>query len=125
VLALSALLALPAGSLAESAPASGPSAGREAVRYRPVGCVAGGPVADRTNGPRRKAVALTFDDGPSAYTRRFVQMLRSERAVGTFFMIGDQLSEAYRSTLHEELRDGDAWSPPAAPGASCSAPRAQ
>lgn len=65
-------------------------------------------MVDRTNGPQRKAVALTFDDGPSIYTRRFVQMLHAERVVGTFFMIGDQLSGAYRATLHEELRNGDA-----------------
>jgi peptidoglycan/xylan/chitin deacetylase (PgdA/CDA1 family) len=70
--------------------------------------MAAGPPADRTNGPRRRAIALTFDDGPSIYTRRFVQMLHAEGAVGTFFMIGDQLSSGYRSTLREELRDGDA-----------------
>jgi len=78
------------------------------VRYRPVGCVASGPFAARTHGPRRKVVALTFDDGPSTYTRRFVQMLRAQHAVATFFMIGEQLSAGYRSVLREELRNGDA-----------------
>jgi peptidoglycan-N-acetylglucosamine deacetylase len=88
-----------------------PSGGRPVklapLRYRPVGCLASGPLAARTDGPRRREVALTFDDGPSIYTRRFVQMLRANGAVATFFMIGEQLG-GYSSTLREELRDGDA-----------------
>jgi peptidoglycan-N-acetylglucosamine deacetylase len=88
-----------------------PSAGSRAQppppRYRPVGCVASGPLAARTGGPRRHEVALTFDDGPSLYTRRFVRMLRANGAVATFFMIGEQLG-GYSATLREELRDGDA-----------------
>jgi peptidoglycan-N-acetylglucosamine deacetylase len=82
--------------------------GTERVHYRPIGCVAGGPVADRTSGPHRKEVALTFDDGPSAYTQRFVRMLRAQHAVATFFMIGEQVSSGYQGILREELRDGDA-----------------
>jgi peptidoglycan/xylan/chitin deacetylase (PgdA/CDA1 family) len=89
-------------------PAGNSSPGGQAVRYRPVGCVAAGPVEARTHGPRRRAVALTFDDGPSIYTRRFVRMLRAQHAVATFFMIGDQLSVGYEGTLREELRNGDA-----------------
>ena len=92
-----------AGAGAKSAPP-----GVQAVRYRPVGCVARGPVEARTHGPRRKEVALTFDDGPSIYTRRFVQMLRAQHAVATFFMIGEQLSAGYGPILREELRNGDA-----------------
>lgn len=79
----------------------------QALRYRPVGCEVGGPVEARTHGPLRREVALTFDDGPSAYTRSFVQMLRAQHAVATFFMIGKQLG-GYADTLREELRDGDA-----------------
>ena len=78
------------------------------VRYRPVGCISSGPVADRTHGPRRKEVALSFDDGPSAYTQRFVRMLRAQHAVATFFVIGAQLSSGYQGILREELRNGDA-----------------
>jgi peptidoglycan-N-acetylglucosamine deacetylase len=77
------------------------------IRYRPIGCVASGPIEARTHGPRRKLVALTFDDGPSAYTRRFVQMLRAQHVVATFFVIGEQLG-GYTATLREELRAGDA-----------------
>lgn len=87
------------------------------LRYRPVGCVARGPAVPHFDGPARRLVALTFDDGPSTLTLQFVRMLRAEHVVGTFFMIGDQLSASYRRLLHEELRDGDAlgdhsWSHP-------------
>jgi peptidoglycan/xylan/chitin deacetylase (PgdA/CDA1 family) len=87
------------------------------VRYRPTGCVARlGALAYR-HGPPRKLVALTFDDGPSVYTERFVRMLKANDAVATFFMIGEQLGGSYRAVLREELRDGDAlgdhtWSHP-------------
>lgn len=98
--------------LASAAPAIAPP-----LRYRPVGCVARGLAAARFNGPARREVALSFDDGPSALTLGFVRMLRAAHVVGTFFMVGDQLIAADRSLLHEELRDGDAlgdhsWSHP-------------
>jgi peptidoglycan/xylan/chitin deacetylase (PgdA/CDA1 family) len=78
------------------------------VRYRPVGCVRRGPAVAYTHGPRRKEVALSFDDGPFALTPDFVRMLKANHAVATFFMIGEQVTSRYRATLREELRDGDA-----------------
>jgi peptidoglycan/xylan/chitin deacetylase (PgdA/CDA1 family) len=95
---------------------STPKAG-EGVRYRPVGCVAHGGAIAHTHGPRRKVVALSFDDGPSPLTLQFVRMLRARRVPATFFLIGEQLSGRYRKTLREQLRDGDAlgdhsWSHP-------------
>jgi peptidoglycan-N-acetylglucosamine deacetylase len=78
------------------------------VRYRPIGCVRRGPAVAYSHGPRRKEVALSFDDGPYPLTPRFVRMLRANGAVATFFMIGEQLSTRYRGTLSEELRNGDA-----------------
>ncbi len=91
--------------------------GEAQVRYRPVGCIRSGPAGAFRNGPSRKVVALSFDDGPYPLTPRFVQMLSANRAVATFFMIGRQVTSVYRSTLHAELRDGDAlgdhtWSHP-------------
>lgn len=99
-------------ALSLSAGARGP-----AVRYRPVGCIASGPLTARRNGPRRRVVALSFDDGPGTLTLSFVRMLRAAHAVATFFMIGEQISAAERPLLREELRDGDAlgdhtWSHP-------------
>jgi peptidoglycan/xylan/chitin deacetylase (PgdA/CDA1 family) len=78
------------------------------VRYRPVSCVRRGSAVAYTHGPRRREVALSFDDGPYPLTPSFVRMLRANGAVATFFMIGDQVTSRYRATLHEELRDGDA-----------------
>jgi peptidoglycan-N-acetylglucosamine deacetylase len=78
------------------------------VRYRPIGCVRRGPAVVYRHGPRRKEVALSFDDGPYQLTPRFVRMLKANHAVATFFMIGEQVTARYRATLHEELRNGDA-----------------
>jgi peptidoglycan-N-acetylglucosamine deacetylase len=104
-------LALPFGA------ASVGAGGGMPVRYRPVGCAETGPAVAHTHGPRRKVIALSFDDGPSALTVQFVRMLRAQKAPATFFMVGDQLSWRYRALLREELRNGDAlgdhsWSHP-------------
>lgn len=103
-----AVLALTADGVTVAAESGQVRARVMPVRYRPIGCVAAGPLADHTHGPRRGEVALTFDDGPSIYTQRFVQMLSAQKAVATFFMIGEQVTSGYRSILREELRDGDA-----------------
>ena len=79
-----------------------------AVRYRPIGCVRTGPAVAYSHGPRRKEVALSFDDGPFPLTPSFVRMLRANRAVATFFMIGEQVTGRYQAALQEELRNGDA-----------------
>jgi peptidoglycan/xylan/chitin deacetylase (PgdA/CDA1 family) len=89
----------------------------EPARYRPVGCVERGGAVAHFNGPSRREVALTFDDGPSTLTLQFVRMLWAERVRATFFMLGEQLSLRDRKLLAEELRDGDAlgdhsWSHP-------------
>jgi peptidoglycan/xylan/chitin deacetylase (PgdA/CDA1 family) len=78
------------------------------VRYRPIGCVRTGPLAAYSHGPRRREVALSFDDGPYPLTPRFVRMLKANHAVATFFMIGEQVTSRYRATLREELSNGDA-----------------
>jgi peptidoglycan/xylan/chitin deacetylase (PgdA/CDA1 family) len=74
--------------------------------YRVVGCRSGGTAAHR-EGPPRKWVAFGFDDGPWTDTPAFVRMLERNDARATFFMIGRQLTPAFRSTLLRELRDGD------------------
>jgi peptidoglycan/xylan/chitin deacetylase (PgdA/CDA1 family) len=78
------------------------------VLYRPVRCVRRGAAAAYANGPRRNVVALSFDDGPAPITSAFVAMLEAQRVPATFFMIGDQVTAGYRSTLRRELRVGDA-----------------
>jgi peptidoglycan/xylan/chitin deacetylase (PgdA/CDA1 family) len=39
--------------------------------------------------PRRREVALTFDDGPSPYTPRILRILKRTRTPATFFVIGE------------------------------------
>jgi peptidoglycan/xylan/chitin deacetylase (PgdA/CDA1 family) len=89
----------------------------DAVRYRPIGCVARDGAVAHFDGPARREVALTFDDGPGALTPGFVRMLFARHVKATFFMVGKQVSGGERQLLSEELRDGDAlgdhtWSHP-------------
>lgn len=52
-----------------------------------------------------KRVALTFDDGPSAYTPRVLRALRRHEAHATFFVIGSQI-EGREEVLRRMVRDG-------------------
>ena len=87
-----------------------PAGGRRPAvfRLRPVrvvGCTGGG-AGLVTHGPRdRDAVALTFDDGPSSYTDAFVDVLREEHAVATFFEIGQEIA-GREETMRHLLREG-------------------
>ena len=50
-------------------------------------------------------VALTFDDGPSAYTPEVLRALRHEDAQATFFVIGSQVA-GHEGVLRRMVRDG-------------------
>jgi peptidoglycan/xylan/chitin deacetylase (PgdA/CDA1 family) len=82
--------------------------GTTAPLYRPIGCRARESGRAYLHGPGRKVVALSFDDGPAADTQAFVGMLERNHTPATFFLIGKQVTGAYNSTLHRELRAGDA-----------------
>jgi peptidoglycan/xylan/chitin deacetylase (PgdA/CDA1 family) len=82
-----------------------PPASRQA-RYRIVGCRSRGRFAYLHGAGR--AVAIGFDDGPAVATRAFVSMLERAKAKATFFLVGRQINDSYRTTLLRELRDGDA-----------------
>jgi peptidoglycan/xylan/chitin deacetylase (PgdA/CDA1 family) len=56
-------------------------------------------------GRRRAEVALTFDDGPSQYTRAILRILRRTRAPATFFVIG-RWARRYPRLVAAEARDG-------------------
>jgi peptidoglycan/xylan/chitin deacetylase (PgdA/CDA1 family) len=57
----------------------------------PIGCTPAGP-AFVTNGSRsRHVVALTFDDGPSAYTSAVLDVLAREQIHATFFLVGQEV----------------------------------
>jgi peptidoglycan/xylan/chitin deacetylase (PgdA/CDA1 family) len=52
-------------------------------------------------------VALTFDDGPSAWTPAILGELESAHAVATFFVVGEHIT-GNETILRRMLRDGDA-----------------
>jgi peptidoglycan-N-acetylglucosamine deacetylase len=88
----------------ESLPASG-ARGFRLRPVRPVGCT-GGTAGLDANGPRgRRTVALTFDDGPSEYTPRFLAVLREEHVHGTFFEIGQEMP-GREATMRQILAEG-------------------
>jgi len=94
-----------AASCAEELPARGSRVFRLRP-VRPVGCSGGG-AGELRNGPRdRNVVALTFDDGPSEYTERFLDVLREKHARGTFFEIGQEMP-GREATMRRILREGD------------------
>ncbi len=85
-------------------------------RFLPSGCRARG-APYRTNGSRHaRAIALTFDDGPSTYTPLVLRILERAHAHATFFLIGQQVRSGTRD-IRRMLRDNDAigdhtWSHP-------------
>jgi peptidoglycan/xylan/chitin deacetylase (PgdA/CDA1 family) len=95
----------PGGECAEALPAKGAFA----FRLRPVravGCTGGG-ASLLSNGPRdAKAVALTFDDGPSEYTAGFLQVLRERGVHGTFFEVGQEMT-GREATMRQILAEGN------------------
>ena len=71
----------------------------------PVGCTPAGP-AYVTNGSRgKRVVALTFDDGPSAYTSAVLDILKREQIHATFFLIGSQVGPN-AALARRELAEG-------------------
>lgn len=52
-----------------------------------------------------KVVALTFDDGPSKYTKNILDILKKYDACATFFLVGNRVS-FYRDDLKRMLMEG-------------------
>jgi peptidoglycan/xylan/chitin deacetylase (PgdA/CDA1 family) len=78
----------PANACLDRAPEGDGGFRSRVFELRPVGCTRtrANPV---TNGSRSKrAVALTFDDGPSAYTARILSALDQRGVPGTFYALG-------------------------------------
>ena len=53
-----------------------------------------------------KVIALTIDDGPSEYTKEIMQILNSNGATATFFIIGSQVV-GHEETLQDLIRNGN------------------
>ncbi|MEG2283020.1 MAG: polysaccharide deacetylase family protein [Bacilli bacterium] len=56
--------------------------------------------------PTKKVIALTFDDGPSRYTKDILNILELNKAVGTFFVLGNKV-EIYQDVLKKSLLNGN------------------
>ncbi|WP_329085182.1 polysaccharide deacetylase family protein [Streptosporangium sp. NBC_01469] len=84
-------------------PGPGPGAGRPHWAWDdlPVS-----PRARRIDCERIKCVALTFDDGPGAYTGPLLDILARHRARATFFVVGRMVSEDGGSTLRRMVAEG-------------------
>jgi peptidoglycan-N-acetylglucosamine deacetylase len=63
-------------------------AGARIFAVRRVGCTRASPLVHHRGSTRGKRIALTFDDGPSAYTEKVVRILDRGGAEGTFFELG-------------------------------------
>ena len=55
--------------------------------------------------PRRREIALTFDDGPGPDTPHVMRVLRRAHAPATFFFVGQQL-DYFGPMLRDEVRQG-------------------
>jgi peptidoglycan/xylan/chitin deacetylase (PgdA/CDA1 family) len=89
--------------------APGTSTKARPFRLRPVravGCTGGSAELVTNADTDRKVVALTFDDGPSEYTDRYLDVLREKGVPGTFFEIGQEMP-GREATMRRILREGD------------------
>lgn len=55
--------------------------------------------------PDKKMVALTFDDGPSKYTKAIVKCLKNNNSAATFFVVGNRV-DSYKSTVKYTYENG-------------------
>lgn len=81
-------------------------AAREAQNKAIDAAIRQNPVLTR-GGSARQEVALTFDDGPSAYTDQVLDALKRYRAKGTFFILGNQI-DGFPLPLQRILAEGSA-----------------
>ncbi|MFC4900686.1 polysaccharide deacetylase family protein [Streptosporangium amethystogenes subsp. fukuiense] len=118
----------PAGAPAAGAPSATASgtAGARKAEARPDWPVGDFPVprpARRINCERVRCVALTFDDGPGAYTAALLDMLARHRGRATFFVVGQMVPGDGERILRRMVAEGHelgnhSWSHPELPGLS-------
>ncbi len=91
LLACTLVLAACGGSGEKTIPA--PTVARQALAHPPVGCTHH--LVFANHGPAKgRMVALSFDDGPSPYTRPLYETLLRYDVPATFFMIGERVAAA-------------------------------
>ena len=61
---------------------------------------------DKIIDPKLPVVALTFDDGPSSYTKDIIDTLKSNNVNATFFVLGNKI-EIYKDIISESIKNGN------------------
>lgn len=61
---------------------------------------------DKIIDPKLPVVALTFDDGPSRYTKDIIDTLKSNNVNATFFVLGNKI-EIYKDIISESIKNGN------------------
>lgn len=56
---------------------------------------------------KKKYVALTFDDGPSGFTKEIIDLLKKYEYNATFFVLGNKLNVDYTDILKESINNGN------------------
>ena len=56
---------------------------------------------------KKKYVALTFDDGPSRFTKEIIDLLKKYEYNATFFVLGNKLKVDYTDILKESINNGN------------------
>lgn len=55
--------------------------------------------------PKKKMIALTFDDGPGPYTKDIVKCLKKNNSTATFFVVGNRV-DSYKSAVKDAYKAG-------------------
>jgi peptidoglycan/xylan/chitin deacetylase (PgdA/CDA1 family) len=101
-----ALAALVIAAPRATAPASGQSQTTPTTPTPLTGCVASGDEVRRIGPTDQKAIALTFDDGPSDYTPAVLRILGANHVPGTFFEIGKNMA-GHEDVMRQIIASGD------------------
>lgn len=56
--------------------------------------------------PNKPMIALTYDDGPSKYTKELLDLLKENNSAATFFVLGLQVNK-YQDTIVQMVEDGN------------------
>jgi peptidoglycan/xylan/chitin deacetylase (PgdA/CDA1 family) len=105
-LASMALAAAPGGSAIARRAAAARALASGGGATMPIGCTHGG-APFVTHGPqRRKRIAIGFDDGPSDYTPKILQVLSQYDSHATFFEIGQETA-GRAATMRKILAQGN------------------
>lgn len=62
---------------------------------------------NNSDGIKKKYVALTFDDGPSGFTKEIIDLLKKYEYNATFFVLGNKLNVDYTDILKESINNGN------------------